>query len=83
MKLPKQIKGSAASRGKDLTTEELLQLQSILDQLVNVRDGRRLWGRLEDKNVLWRSARLIEELLQRYEERQWVNQQKQTRKAKQ
>lgn len=70
MKLPKQIKGSAASRGKDLTADELSQLQSIFDQLVMVRDRRFLWGRLEDKNVLRKSTKLIQELLQRYEVKQ-------------
>jgi hypothetical protein len=70
MKLPKQIKGSSASRGKDLTADELSQLQSIFDQLVMVRDRRFLWGRLEDKNVLRKSTKLIQELLQRYEVKQ-------------
>ncbi len=70
MKLPKQIKGSAASRGKDLTADELSELQSILDQLVMVRDRRFLWGRLEDKGALRRSTKLIQELLQRYEAKQ-------------
>lgn len=70
MKLPKQIKGSAASRGADLTADELSQLQSIFDQLVMVRDRRFLWGRLEDKNVLRKSTKLIQELLQRYEVKQ-------------